>query len=1263
MISFDASEISKWADKPDSQHQLPELIRRLILATVPKPSLLDMPSGSSVWLPGWDGLLVTVEGNTWAPCGTSAWEFSTEKNAGSKATDDYKKRTENSGSIDGLKATFVFVTPRKWNGKKEWAAERAKQGDWSNVRALNADDLAAWLGQAPTVAHWFARLIGKLPATGVTPLDEWWENWSTLANPRISSELVVAGRQSQVERLAQWFQGEQSHYYVQGDTREEAIAFLSASAHSESSQWGAALLARAVVVQTVDAWRSLEGHPSPLVLVRDFSGGNVSPQIAVGRGHHVLTPLAENQDPSGTGVTLPRLGREETLEALAKMGLSEAKARALVRSTARRLPIIRRRLVDEAGGPTPEWASPSTPHSIVTLALIGQWQGDHEGDIAIVAEVVGQPYEAVERDITALRSASDSPLTKIGNRWRFLSHEEAWHLLAPRLTSTDVQRFERIAVDVLGAISPEFELPVEKRYMAGALGKVLPHSNTLREGIARSLALMGTHSDRVKVAESAPYVPARVISNILGDDSSWQIWATLSDHLAVLAEASPEAVLSAIEMGLVSDPSPLKDTFAQEGDGLLGGVPHTGLLWALELLAWSRDHFSRVAKILARLSEMDPGGQVSNRPAESLRSLFLPWIRFSETPDNHRLETIKMLLSSVSIAGWQLLIGVYPSSHDHVTHRYPPSWRPWGQEDVPQPTVGECEVFIGELEQILLSSVGVDIARWLDLVGIISRLSPESRQRTIESLSGDIGTLRQHPDAGNLWAKLREVLHHHNSYPTADWAMSRADLKALESIYLALTPSEPVAAYAWLFGSWPELHNPPPVDFAQESIDFSLRDNQVVEARHAAIKAVYEAGGVSAVLAIAEVADEPHHVGMAVANCLDSDLALDLALDHLGSTDLKLRNLSYGIISALFFQSGWEPLDKALLMAKSIGKTPQALADIYLATPARRETWDRLGNETPEVRTTYWESLVWLAGGEWNSEELAFAVQQLLSVRRSADIVRWHALRPMPSQIVVQVLEAVPSDFAASGERIPRVDGNRIARLFDKLDKSGDVPDDLIAKLEIPYVGMLEYERPHLALHREVTRQPWLFADLMTWAFKRSDGQGEESVDEQTGERRATLAYSLIWKLRTLPGLMEDESVDAENLSTWVKEARRLCKERGRGNVGDQLIGQLLANAPVGKDGSWPCEPVRDLLDLLASRNIGIGFVIAKSNLRGVTSRGMFDGGVQERWLSDKYREDAVKTAARWPFTASLLRQLAAGYESEGSLHDQQADWTDQFES
>ena len=234
MIPIDPSEIVHWADKPDAQHKLPDLVRRLILATVPMPSLLHMPSGSSIWRPGWDGVFVVENGNAWVPDGTSGWEMSCEKNPKSKAASDYNKRMKDPT------ATFMFVTPRRWVDKDKWASDRCEENQWADVRVLDADDLVAWLGQAPAVAHWFARLIGKLPATGVVPLDEWWENWSIVANPRISAELVTAGRQDQAERMFQWFRAEPSHYYVQGDTQDEAIAFLAGCAQADERQWGPA---------------------------------------------------------------------------------------------------------------------------------------------------------------------------------------------------------------------------------------------------------------------------------------------------------------------------------------------------------------------------------------------------------------------------------------------------------------------------------------------------------------------------------------------------------------------------------------------------------------------------------------------------------------------------------------------------------------------------------------------------------------------------------------------------------------------------------------------------------------------------------------------------------------------------------------------------------------------------------------------------------------------------------------------------------------
>ena len=1249
MISFDPSEIEHWASRPDAPHRLPELVRQLILATIPMPSHIHMPSGSSIWRSGWDGKLVAEGANAWVPEGASSWEASCKKKPRGKAASDQSKRTADPT------ATFMFVTPRRWDDKDEWARNLSAEGRWAGVRVLDADDLAAWLGQAPAVAHWFARLIGKLPATGVVSLDEWWENWSIVANPRISAELVTAGRQDQAERMFQWFRAEPSHYYVQGDTQDEAIAFLAGCAQADERQWGPALLGRAVVVENADAWRNLEGHPSPLVLVRNFSGGNVSPQIAVGRGHHVLTPLGDHEDPSGAGVTLPRLGREEALQELANMGLSEVKARALVRSTARRLSIMRRRLVDEAGGPTPRWASSSTPHSLVALVLVGQWNGDSEADKAIVAEVVGKPYEEVERDLTGLMSVADSPVTKVGSRWRFNSHEEAWHLLAPRLTSSDVQRFERVANDVLGEVSPEFELPIKQRYMANVCGKVLSHSGTLREGTARSLALMGTHAGRVKTAERVPFVPARVVSHSLAEGKGWKTWATLGGTLTQLAEAAPEVFLDAVERDLDADSSPFQDLFAEEGDGLFGGTPHTGLLWALETLAWSPDLFARVAKCLARLAEIDPGGRVANRPAASLGSLFLPWKRFSEASDEHRLETLKMLLDAAPEEGWRLLVEAYPSS-GVVTGRRPPSWRPWAQDGSPKPTVDEYRTFGGQMIEMMFNHVGTEADRWADLVGIVSRFSPQDRKQIIELLSQHAESLGHHSAAIDLWTKLRGQLHRHHSYPEAAWAMGGKDLAALEAVYEQLTPVDPVAAHARLFDNWPDLPEGEPRDHDEAT-------ERIAEARKAAIRAAYECSGVSTILDIAEAAEEPYAVGAAVALGIDPELAIDLAMKHLGSTDPKLRSMAYGGLRALFLQSGWKTLDEAITRAKASESTPQTIADIYLVAPAVRETWNRLDAESEEVRTAYWKSIRWANTSEWDAEDLDSAVQRLLSVRRSVDAVNWLTFQPIPHELVIQLLEAVPSDVAASPDQASSVDAYRVADLFKKLDQSEHVSDDTIARLETPYLEILQHDRPQLALHRQVVKEPSLFADVITWAFIRADGETEESVDDHALKLRTSIAFNVLWNQRLLPGLMEDGTVDAVALSTWVNEARRMCRERDREDIGDQQIGQMLANAPLGEDGNWPCEPVRDLLDDLESLHIGIGFTTGRMNLRGVTSRGVFDGGGQERSLADEFRQDAAKIGARRPFTARLLRQLADNYEMGARREDQMADWSDQFET
>jgi hypothetical protein len=138
-------------------------------------------------------------------------------------------------------------------------------------------------------------------------------------------------------------------------------------------------------------------------------------------------------------------------------------------------------------------------------------------------------------------------------------------------------------------------------------------------------------------------------------------------------------------------------------------------------------------------------------------------------------------------------------------------------------------------------------------------------------------------------------------------------------------------------------------------------------------------------------------------------------------------------------------------------------------------------------------------------------------------------------------------------------------------------------------------------------------------------------------------------------GLDEQGTIDAHHLRSWVRRARLLLTDRDRADVGDQQVGQGLSGSPPRGDGVWPAEEIRELVEDLASRNLEIGLVLGVHNPRGVTRRGVYDGGAQEWVLADKYRSAANAVIDEWPRTGRLLNELAADYERQARREDAEA--------
>jgi hypothetical protein len=149
----------------------------------------------------------------------------------------------------------------------------------------------------------------------------------------------------------------------------------------------------------------------------------------------------------------------------------------------------------------------------------------------------------------------------------------------------------------------------------------------------------------------------------------------------------------------------------------------------------------------------------------------------------------------------------------------------------------------------------------------------------------------------------------------------------------------------------------------------------------------------------------------------------------------------------------------------------------------------------------------------------------------------------------------------------------------------------------------------------------------------------------------AERGYKLLEAIERIPGHNDLGELEAERLAKWIASVRKSCAELDRANIADNCIGKVLSCAPSGKDGVWPCEPVRDVMEDIQSAAMMRGAHTGVYNSRGVHGRGA--GGDQERDLAEKYRRWGLALQISHPFVASkLLMGLAKTYDHEASRQD-----------
>ena len=1247
MIQMRAGDLERWADRTEAHGELPRMIRSLLWSLRVPLEFFEMPVGDSVNRPGFDGQIEAAgASNPFLPEGRSVWEIGTSNDPSKKANADYRKRT--AAQADGApksETTLIFVTPRRWQGKGAWATQKSQEGVWREVRCLDADDLEHWLSRSPAVAAWCAWKCLNL-SRSIQSVEEAWVHWSEQFARRAVPELVTADRDKQGQELIKRLAGPPSQVVIHAHSDHEAAAFATALIMSSEHE---SLRARAFAVRDDGLLHELARLDGHIVILRDSAAARETAG-AIAVRNHVL--LCVGNDTLVRDISLvPRSSHRSFVDALTKMGLSADEADRMTWASGRSATVLRRRLPNGTFN-LPVWANNT---ALIPAVLAGGWDDSNADDRDVVAALGGSSYVDWEREVAPLCGAADPPLQRIENVWHLTAPADVCALFQGWWTTSMLERLENACLRVLGELDPVLDLPLDDRAFSKLHGKELKHSDWLRRGLARSLLLIGAIGGPSASASPVAGVVRRLLA-----DPDWRVWASLRSHLPAIAEAAPHPFLNALEVRLEGTAAlDFVAVFSEASDLLSPGSPHVHVLFALERLAWSPELLRRCCMLLARLAQIDPGGRLSNRPIDSLRGILLPWSLGTNAGGEVRLAVLDKIVLSFPDIGWALLDKLMPAAHDTAMPTARPEWRDFGEASRETPTRGSVNAFYRDVVARYLNAVGSDVERLKALIGHLGALSPTDRDLARLLLEQYAGSESSDADRRVVVDTLRELVKHHQSFAEAEWALAPAEIAQWEAIVRLLEPLDPTARHRWLFD---DMH--PVVGLRLD--DWDTRQEDIRAARRSALRDIDVAGDGRGLIELAEVAEQPGAVAMAVVDHLRTLEACGALLDTVfaGAAPLlssSRRRLFTSVMSDEMRRHFGQPWPDRLEGRVGAGDwTPEQAAECLIQWPTDATTWDFVERLGDSVGDEYWKA-AWVIHLDGPVAEVERGMRALTKAGRALSALEagHHRAAALPAPLLIELLDGVWQEVSGSSPHARSLKHSltyELEHVFTALGNAPDLDDGVVVRREFQFLSALRELRQPLRLHRLLARDPAFFVEVLCVVFRAQsrDSNGEGSASEGDGAR-AMQAYRLLDEWSLLPGATEQGDIDSAALRAWIEKARTLAAEADRAAVGDDRIGALLARAPVGVDGAWPHESVRDVLEHVEVREIDAGLLIGRQNMRGATWR--TQGGEQERSLADETRGWATTVRSRWPRTAEILEQLAQAWEAEGRMwdtHDQQ---------
>ena len=1271
-LAIKANDIEQWVSHNiTARSRLAVFLRMLVHSTGSTLTKVDFPGNDDAERPGWDGFVEASEGSPWVPTGRSGWEFGTNEDPKAKAEGDFTKSVKALDKKERANTTFVFVTPRLWPGKVTWATTMQAKGRWKDVRTYDASDLEQWLEQSLSAQAWFANET-HIPAQDVRSLDKCWADWAEVTEPHLTGALfgsaIDASKRTMLSLLSRPSEGP---ILIAADSTEEALAFLAQLFGQRGGEELASYRDRVLVFD------------KPGTLPRLAAGAQTFvPVVFTQEVERELAPYAKSMSsiviyPRNAAMTEPNIVLEPANyitfnKSLEEMGKDHDENLPLANASGRSLTVLRRQLSTVPAMRIPEWAADhQKAASLVPFMFVGAWNSQNETDKAGLSLLAGdRPYDELEKECQSLAQLNDTPIWSVGIYRGVISKIDLLFAIALAVTPDDLNRYFSMARMVLGEDDPALDLDEDKRWAASIYGKTREFSSAFREGISETLVLLAVHGHLFKsrLGVDTENEAVQVVRDLLPAPLTARVLEANDRDLPTYAEAAPDEFLSILERDLKSEASAVLCLLRSADPGVFGrGPSRTGLLWALEGLSWSPSTLPRASLILARLAQIEINDNWVNKPTHSLESIFRAWMPQTAANHQQRVELMKKLAEKFPDVAWKICVAQFDTYNQVGDYSHKPRWRPDGYGfGEPFPTRGPTLAFMREMVEMALTWKDYSLNMLCDLVERLHDLTDADQARVWALVEAWAKAKASDADKAALREKIRlTTLSRRAAVRVKKNGRVSSLATAGRAAYSALEPSDLLNKHAWLFRDvWVEESDDEIEDL--EIIDFRKREERINNLRIEALREILAQHGLDGILGLSERGKASWAIGaLAVSAVLSEQQTQELlrqALVPILAGNKEVHSHKNLILGALHTLADDEKREAVLQNA--LASLPEKdMVRLLVLAPYRRSTWKLVDAVGEMTRTKYWSEVMpsWIPNSDPENSE---SVERLLVAGRPR--AAFSCIQFEPSKLDVQVLFRLLSEIALGGNDQPgeyMLDHYYVEEAFKHINNSSTLTLDQKAGLEFAYIAVLvrpwdregNYGIPNLERYVEI--HPELFVQAVVWTYKRKDGATDPTefqVPRGHIEAMAERGHKLLDAIQRIPGHNDLGELEAVRLAKWVTSVRQSCAELARADVADICIGKVLSYAPVGKDGVWPCEQVRDVLEDIQSEAMVSGAHTGVYNSRGAFYRG--EGGNQERELALKYCKWGEALQVFHPFVASkLLLGLAKNYENEAMREDMEA--------